>query len=318
MYRVVAKQNTLLKSFSTSTKAVSRIGFIGLGNMGASMASNLLKKFNNVSVYDINAESVNNLVAKGAKKATVKEIAQNCDAIVTMLPATKHVSGVLQGPDGIFANAKAGTIVIDCSTIDPNATMSLNAEARTKGIAMLDAPVSGGVTGAAAGTLTFMIGGLNTDLDVARPVFEAMGKNIVLCGGPGAGEITKLCNNLALAISMIGTSEALALGVKLGMDPAKLSSVMNTSTARCWSSDSYNPVPGVMPGVPSSRGYTGGFLSALMSKDLGLAMDAANNNKVSLPLGSGAHQLYNILCTHGYANKDFSSVYEYLTHNDTK
>ena len=287
-----------------------------IGNMGASMATNLLKNFKEVTVYDINADSVNALVAKGAKSAkTIKEIALNCDAIVTMLPATKHVSEVLLGTDGIFAHAKAGTIVIDSSTIDPQSSAALNEKARAKGIKMLDAPVSGGVTGAAAGTLTFMIGGTQADLDLAEPVFKAMGKNIVLCGGPGSGEVAKLCNNLSLAISMIGTSEALSLGKKLGMDPAKLSQIMNTSTARCWSSDSYNPCPGVMPNVPSSRGYAGGFGSALMLKDLGLAVDAAKAAGAPIPLGTQATSLYSTLCNTGYAQRDFSVVFEYLSNS---
>ena len=188
--------------------------------MGASMASNLLKNFKHVTVYDINPDSVNALVAKGAKSAkTIKEIALNCDAIVTMLPATKHVSEVLLSADGIFANAKPGTIVIDSSTIDPQSSKSFNEKAIAKGIKMLDAPVSGGVTGAAAGTLTFMIGGAQADLDLSESVFKAMGKNIVYCGGPGSGEVAKLCNNLSLAISMIGTSEALSLGKKGGSAP---------------------------------------------------------------------------------------------------
>ena len=293
-----------------------RFFHITIGNMGASMASNLLKNFKHVTVYDINPDSVNALVAKGAKSAkTIKEIALNCDAIVTMLPATKHVSEVLLSADGIFANAKPGTIVIDSSTIDPQSSKSFNEKAIAKGIKMLDAPVSGGVTGAAAGTLTFMIGGAQADLDLSESVFKAMGKNIVYCGGPGSGEVAKLCNNLSLAISMIGTSEALSLGKKLGMDPAKLSSIMNTSTARCWSSDSYNPCPGVMPNVPSSRGYSGGFGSSLMLKDLGLAVDAANSAGAAIPLGNHATELYTTLCNNGYAGKDFSSVFEYLSNS---
>lgn len=307
---------TSRKAFLSTARAsrnISNIGFIGLGNMGSSMATNLLKEFNSVTVYDLNADAVKELVGKGAKSAaSVKDIALSCDAIITMLPATKHVRGVLEGPDGIFENAKEGTIIVDSSTIDPTSTMELNEIAQSKGLKMLDAPVSGGVTGAAAGTLTFMIGGKQEDLDIAAPLFNAMGSNANLCGAAGAGETAKLCNNLALAIQMIGTSEALALGVKLGMDPKKLSSVMNTSTGRCWSSDSYNPCPGVMDGVPSSRGYTGGFFNALMLKDLGLALDAAKTSKIDLPLGNGAHNLYTTLCESGMADKDFSSVFQYL------
>ena len=213
----VRKLSVAHAHMSNNSRNISSVGVIGLGNMGASMASNLLKQFNNVTVFDLNTESVNNLVSQGAKSATtVKELATSCDAIVTMLPATKHVQGVLQDEDGVFNHAKAGTLLIDCSTIDPESSANLNKTASAKGLKMLDAPVSGGVTGAAAGTLTFMVGGSEEDLALAKPIFDAMGKNVVLCGAPGAGEITKLCNNLSLAISMIGTCEALALGSRLG------------------------------------------------------------------------------------------------------
>jgi 3-hydroxyisobutyrate dehydrogenase len=187
----------------------------------------------------------------------------------------KEVKECLLGKNnrnGILSIAKAGSLVIDCSTIDPDISVELNDIAKNKGIAMIDAPVSGGVNGADAGTLTFMVGGLDVNVEKARPLLEAMGKKIVHCGGPGTGGITKLCNNLALAIQMIGTAEALALGKKLGMDPKKLSEVMSTSTARCWSVDTYNPCPGVMENVPSSRNYEGGFSCSLMEKDIGLAI----------------------------------------------
>lgn len=231
---------------------------------------------------------------------------------------TKHVEATLLGPEGVFAHAARGTMIIDSSTIDPLASQALHKEAAAKCMYMLDAPVSGGVTGAAAGTLTFMVGGDEEALEKGRAVLQAMGKNIVHCGGPGAGGVTKLCNNLSLAISMIGTSEAMALGVRMGMDPKKLAGVMNTSTARCWSSDSYNPVPGLMPNVPASNGYKGGFGTALMEKDLTLAMDMASNIKARLPLGGQAHQLYGLLCESGYGGRDFSVIFEYLTQQQKK
>jgi len=297
-----------------SSSSNRKFGLAGLGNMGASMAANLLKANpGNVVVYDISKDSVSALVEKGASAASSPaDLARRCDVLITMVPATQHVSGLLRGPDGMFANAKKGSLFIDCSTIDPIASKELCAEAKKMGLNMIDAPVSGGVTGAAAGTLTFMVGGTAEDLDSARPALGAMGKNIVHCGPAGTGGVTKLANNLALAISMIGTAEAMTLGTKLGMDPKVLASVMNTSTARCWSSDSYNPVPGVMPNVPSSRDYSGGFGSALMEKDLTLAMDASKSVKARLPLGASAHQLYGLLCQHGFGGKDFSSVYEFL------
>jgi 3-hydroxyisobutyrate dehydrogenase len=239
----------------------SSVGLIGLGNMGAYMADNIHKIMPTKSMfYDI--EPANVAKIKGARGArSVSELAQSSDIIVTMLPNTKHVMTVCRGEDGIFKNAKAGSIFIDCSTIDPIASRELSEEAKACGIDMLDAPVSGGVLGAQQGTLTFMVGGLESTLQRAKPILQLMGKNIVYCGGAGNGEITKLCNNLSLAISMIGTSEAMALGVRLGMDPKTLAGVMNTSTARCWSSDTYNPCPNVMPNVPSSRGNTQYMLS---------------------------------------------------------
>eukprot|EP00605_Chrysophyceae_sp_TOSAG23-4_P001775 GSChrysophyteH1.ASY1.ANO1.1964.1 assembled CDS len=273
----------------------AKVGLVGLGNMGGSMASNLVKSAANpadVCVYDVMPANIERLVAEGATGCdSPADLAQRCDTIITMVPATAHVTSLLKGPDGIFANAKKGALIIDCSTIDPIASAQLASEAQDAGLQMIDAPVSGGVTGAAAGTLTFMI---------------------IHCGAAGAGGVTKLCNNLSLAISMIGTCEAMALGKRLGMDSSKLAEVMNTSTARCWSSDTYNPVPGVMEGVPASRDYEGGFGAALMEKDLTLAMNAAAEVKARLPLGAGAHQLYGLLCENDMGTRDFGVVYKYL------
>lgn len=287
--------------------------------MGASMAKNLLKNFDSVEVFDLSTDSVNALVAAGAKRAeSVKSLAANSNVIVTMVPATPHVIGLMRGPNGIFANAAKGTLLIDSSTIDPITSKELIAEAKNLGLSMLDAPVSGGVTGAAAGTLTFMVGGEVADVERASGVLQHMGKKVAHCGGAGSGGVAKLCNNLSLAIQMIGTSEALALGVRLGMDPKVLSGVLNTSTGRCWSSEVYNPVPGVVEGVPSGRGYTGGFGTALMEKDLVLANDAARSVKARLPLGAAAMQLYGLMSEHGYGQKDFSSVFEFITKSHGK
>lgn len=228
----------LNKKAYSSSRSMSSVGFIGLGNMGFSMAKNLLNnaevgKKVPIVVYDLNAEVVQKMVDMGAKKATtIPELAAQCSTIVTMLPATAHVKGTLTGPNGVFTHCKKGTLVIDSSTIDPLTSKDLIALAESTGNSMIDAPVSGGVTGAAAGTLTFMVGGDKEVLERARVYLSAMGKNIVHCGGPGAGGITKLCNNLALGIQMIGISEAMALGKRLGMDPSVLAGVMNTSTAR--------------------------------------------------------------------------------------
>lgn len=215
--RVFQRSSVLSTKMAMSTSANKGVGFIGLGNMGASMAKNLVANANvgqkmPVVVFDLNKDSVQKLVAAGAKSAnSVKELAQQCSVIITMLPATAHVRGTLTGPDGIFENCPKGSLIIDSSTIDPLASRELHKQAVAKGLEMIDAPVSGGVTGAAAGTLTFMVGGSEQALEKSRVYLSAMGKNIVHCGDSGAGGITKLCNNLALAIGMIGTSEAMAL-----------------------------------------------------------------------------------------------------------
>ena len=189
---------------------------------------------------------------------------------------------------------------------------STAAEAEKAGAVMVDAPVSGGVGGAEAGTLTFMVGGTDDAFERSKAVLEIMGANIVHCGGVGTGEVAKLCNNLVLGISMAGVCEAMNLGVQMGIDKKKLADIMNTSTARCWSSDTYNPCPGVMEGVPASRGYEGGFGSALMQKDLGLVMDAGKTMGAPLPMGASAHQLYSFMSAHGAGQKDFGALYEFL------
>jgi len=276
-----------------------RVGFIGLGMMGSRMARNVGQAGLPLMVYDTNknaGESIrkqvnsNNVVVA----SSIDEIATKNDVIITMVPASKEVKEILlnsnsNGKSGIINSAKSGSLIIDCSTIDPDVSVELNSIALSKGIAMIDAPVSGGVNGADAGTLTFMVGGSANDVERARPLLEIMGKKIVHCGGPGTGGITKLCNNLALAIQMIGTAEALALGSKLGMDPSKLSEVMSTSTARCWSVDTYNPCPGVMPNVPSSRNYEGGFSSSLMEKDINLAV---KGDQILLYNSHNSHNTY--------------------------
>lgn len=224
----------------------------------------------------------------------------------------RRVRGVQVYENGVFTTAKPGTLFIDCSTIDPTVTRKLAATATSKKFRMVDAPVSGGVIGAAAGTLTFMVGGEVADFEASMPLLQHMGKNIVHCGAAGTGQIAKLCNNLILGISMTAVSEAMNLGVKLGADAKTLAAIINTSSGRCWSSELYNPVPGVLPNTPASRGYTGGFGAALMAKDLGLALDAAKVAGVSLPTGASAHALYQILLSHGMGNKDFSAVYAFL------
>lgn len=286
------------------------IGFIGLGNMGAPMAHNLLKAGHQLSVFDLNAAAVESLVGAGALPVdSPTSIAQgNAELIITMLPAAAHVKSVYLGENGLIASSRAGVMLIDCSTIDPHSAREVAKAAAEHGNPMLDAPVSGGTGGAAAGTLTFMVGGSDADFDRAQPILAAMGKNIVHCGAAGNGQVAKVANNMLLGISMIGVAEAMALGVALGMDAKTLASVINTSSGRCWSSDTYNPFPGVLDNVPASRGYSGGFGSDLMLKDLGLATEAAKQVRQPVILGALAQQLYQSFSAQGHGNLDFSAI----------
>ncbi|MCQ2046038.1 3-hydroxyisobutyrate dehydrogenase [Stutzerimonas stutzeri] len=286
------------------------IGFIGLGNMGAPMAHNLLKAGHQLSVFDLNAAAVENLVGAGALPVdSPTAIAQgNAELIITMLPAAAHVKSVYLGENGLIARTRAGVMLIDCSTIDPHSAREVAKAAAEHGNPMLDAPVSGGTGGAAAGTLTFMVGGSDADFDRAQPILAAMGKNIVHCGAAGNGQVAKVANNMLLGISMIGVAEAMALGVALGMDAKTLAGVINTSSGRCWSSDTYNPFPGVLDNVPSSRGYSGGFGSDLMLKDLGLATEAAKQVRQPVVLGALAQQLYQSFSAQGHGGLDFSAI----------
>ncbi len=286
------------------------IGFIGLGNMGAPMAHNLLKAGHQLSVFDLNAAAVENLVGAGALPVdSPTAIAQgNAELIITMLPAAAHVKSVYLGENGLIASSRAGVMLIDCSTIDPHSAREVAKAAAEHGNPMLDAPVSGGTGGAAAGTLTFMVGGSDADFDRAQPILAAMGKNIVHCGAAGNGQVAKVANNMLLGISMIGVAEAMALGVALGMDAKTLAGVINTSSGRCWSSDTYNPFPGVLDNVPASRGYSGGFGSDLMLKDLGLATEAAKQVRQPVILGALAQQLYQSFSAQGHGGLDFSAI----------
>jgi len=286
------------------------IGFIGLGNMGAPMAHNLLKAGHQLSVFDLNAAAVENLVGAGALPVdSPTAIAQgNAELIITMLPAAAHVKSVYLGENGLIAHSRAGVMLIDCSTIDPHSAREVAKAAAEHGNPMLDAPVSGGTGGAVAGTLTFMVGGSDADFDHAQPILAAMGKNIVHCGAAGNGQVAKVANNMLLGISMIGVAEAMALGVALGMDAKTLAGVINTSSGRCWSSDTYNPFPGVLDNVPASRGYSGGFGSDLMLKDLGLATEAAKQVRQPVILGALAQQLYQSFSAQGHGGLDFSAI----------
>jgi 3-hydroxyisobutyrate dehydrogenase len=286
------------------------IGFLGLGNMGGPMARNLLKAGHQVSVFDLSAAAVSALVEAGAQEATSPAaIARSgVDAVITMLPAAAHVRQVYTGEDGLLANLPAGVLLIDSSTIDPMTARDVAAAAAKNGNPMVDAPVSGGTVGAAAGTLTFMVGGSAEHFERAKPILGAMGKNIVHCGDAGNGQVAKVANNMLLGISMIGVAEAMALGVSLGMDAKVLAGIINTSSGRCWASEVNNPFPGVLENAPASRGYSGGFGTDLMLKDLGLASEAAKQVRQPVILGALAQQLYQAFSLQGNGGLDFSSI----------
>jgi len=288
---------------------MATITFIGLGNMGGPMASNLVKAGHNVTVFDLSKEAVQALVSEGAKTAdTAHEAAQGAECVITMLPAGQHVEAVYLGDDGLLAKLPEGTLVIDSSTIAPETARGVADEAKARNIPFLDAPVSGGVGGAKAGILTFICGGADDTFAKAKPILEAMGKNIFHAGPHGSGQVAKICNNMLLAILMAGTSEALALGVKNGLDPAVLSEIMKQSSGGNWALNVYNPWPGVMENAPASRNYEGGFLVNLMTKDLGLAFDNAVKNQASIPMGSLARNLFSIHAGQGNGTLDFSSI----------
>jgi 3-hydroxyisobutyrate dehydrogenase len=286
-----------------------KIGFIGLGHMGNPMCRNLLKHGHKLKVYDVVADLVRKLEKEGCEAASSPaECARGVEVVITMLPSSPHVRTVYLGEYGVLKGAARGTPLIDSSTIDPLTAREVAMDAKAKSCPMVDAPVSGGVGGAEAGTLTFMVGGDAKDFEAAKPVLQAMGKNIVHCGGIGNGQVAKICNNMMLAVEMIATSEGMTLAAKLGMDPKVFAAIVNTSSGRCWSSDTYNPFPGVLEGVPSSRGYTGGFGSELMLKDLTLVTDAAKAAKHPVMLGALAQQIYQKHTNDGNGAKDFSSV----------
>ncbi|GAA0773071.1 3-hydroxyisobutyrate dehydrogenase [Castellaniella ginsengisoli] len=287
----------------------STIGFIGLGHMGGPMAQNLLKAGHRLQVFDLVPEAIQPLVQAGAAAAaSAAEAAKGADLVITMLPASRHVEGLYLGSEGLLTSIAEGTLVLECSTIAPESARKVSAAASRRGIRMLDAPVSGGTGGAVAGTLTFIVGGSAADLESARPYLEAMGKNIFHAGGAGAGQVAKICNNMLLGILMAGTSEALALGVANGLDPKTLSDIIAKSSGRNWATELYNPWPGVMENVPSSKDYAGGFGVDLMLKDLGLAAEASMHARATTPLGELARNLYALHSTQGHGKLDFSSI----------
>jgi 3-hydroxyisobutyrate dehydrogenase len=287
---------------------MNKIGFIGLGNMGGPMASNLVASGLSVTGYDLNEEA--NLLAKdnGIQiSSNIESLIEDIDVLITMLPASEHVEKVYLG-ENLLDKLDKSILIIDCSTIAPEISVKVASAAKEKGLEMIDAPVSGGVAGAHAGTLTFITGGSPKSIELATPVLKKMGNQVLHAGNNGSGQIAKICNNMLLAVHMCGTAEAIALGVKNGLDPSVISKIMQSSSGNNWSLEKYNPFPGIMPNAPSSNEYKGGFLNKLMLKDLGLAAQISKNSDAETPMGDKARELYEELSELGLGELDFSSI----------
>ncbi len=284
-----------------------KIAFIGLGNMGGGMAANLAKAGHEVRAFDLSEEALARAVEAGCTRAaSAAEAVTGAEAVVTMLPAGKHVASVYESD--VFPNAAPGTLLLDCSTIDV-ATARANIEAATaKGLVAVDAPVSGGIAAANAGTLTFMVGGTDAGFARAEPILAKMGKAVIHAGDAGAGQGAKICNNMLLGASMVATCETLALAQKLGLDPQKFFDIASVSSGQCWSLTSYAPLPGVGPTTPADNDYKGGFAAALMLKDLRLAMEAAASVDADVPMGMKARELYEAFVEADKDGRDFSAI----------
>ncbi|HEV7456343.1 MAG TPA: 3-hydroxyisobutyrate dehydrogenase [Roseococcus sp.] len=287
---------------------MARIGFVGLGNMGLPMARNLVRAGHEVAGYDLSAAAMDAAAEAGITRAqSAADAARGAQFVITMLPAGTHVREAWLGAGGMAEAADPEAVLLDCSTIDVGTAREV-----ATGRPMLDAPVSGGTMGAENGTLTFMVGGEAGAFARAKPILEAMGRTIVHCGAAGAGQAAKLCNNMLLAISMIGTCEAFTLAEKLGLSHEALFEVASKSSGQCWSLTTYCPVPGPVPGSPANRGYAPGFATALMLKDLGLSQQAAGAVGAATPLGAAALTLYERFAADGGALRDFSGIIEML------
>lgn len=293
---------------------MAHIAFIGLGNMGGPMARNLLKAGHTVVGFDLAAAARDDLADAGGRiSSSAGDAVVDADVVITMLPAGQHVRKVYMDETGVLTCARSGTLFIDCSTIDVDSARAVSKAASEQGFDIVDAPVSGGTGGAAAGTLTFMVGGSETAFQRAEPILRSMGKTIVHTGGPGTGQAAKICNNMVLGISMIAVAEAFALADKLGLDHQKLFDVSSTSSGQCWSLTSYCPVPGPVPSSPANRDYQPGFAANLMLKDLKLAQQAAAAAGAATPLGGQAAALYQLMAGQGHGELDFSAIYTLLS-----
>ena len=282
------------------------IAFIGLGNMGSGMAANLVGAGHDVRAFDLSDAALAKAVEAGASEAaSVADAVSGAGAVITMLPAGQHVRAVYAD---VFASAAPGTLMIDCSTVDVDSARAVIAEATERGFAMIDAPVSGGVAGAAQGTLTFMCGGTEDAFERARPLLDVMGKNVFHAGDAGNGQVAKICNNMLLGIHMIGTCEAFNLAARLGLDAQTFFDISSTASGQNWSMTSYCPAPGPVESAPSNRDYQPGFAAAMMLKDLRLAKDAATTARAATPMGAQAEALYALMEAAGKGGLDFSGV----------
>ena len=286
---------------------MARVAFIGLGNMGGGMAANLVKAGHEVVAFDLAEPAIERAKGNGCEIATsAEEAVRGVDAVVTMLPAGKHVAGVYR--DSVLGKAPASALLMDCSTIDVATAKQVEGEAKASGYTMVDAPVSGGIAAADAGTLTFMVGGSNDGFAKAQPFLDKMGKAVIHAGGPGAGQAAKIVNNMLLGVTMAGTCEAFVLAQKLGLDPQVFFDISSKASGQSWSMTSYCPVPGVGPETPADRNYDGGFAAALMLKDLKLAMEAAKEAGAYTAMGGEAEELYQRFVARGGGGKDFSAL----------
>ncbi len=286
---------------------MARVAFIGLGNMGGGMAANLAKAGHDVRAFDLVEDALQRAESRGClRAASAEEAVKDAEAVITMLPAGKHVRAVYE--TSVIGTAPASAILIDCSTIDVVTAREEIEKARAAGYAMVDAPVSGGIAAAEAGSLTFMVGGTGEAFDRARPFLETMGKAVIHAGVPGSGQAAKICNNMLLGASMVATCETFVMAKKLGLDLQTFFDISSKASGQCWSMTSYCPVPGVGPETPADRDYEGGFAAALMLKDLRLAMEAAQSVDAYTPMGAHAEELYTRFADRGGAGKDFSAI----------
>jgi len=291
---------------------MARIAFIGLGNMGGGMAANLAKGGHDVRAFDLSEDALRRAVASGCKaEASAAVAVAEAEFVITMLPAGKHVKGVYESE--VFGTAPASALLIDCSTIDVATAKAVAATGSGKGYNMLDAPVSAGIAGAAAGTLTFMVGGSAEHFSRAQPILALMGKNVIHAGASGAGQAAKICNNMLLGASMIATCETFAMAQKLGLDLQTFYDIASTASGQSWSMTTYCPVPGVGPKTPADNDYQGGFAAGLMLKDLKLAVQAAQDVDAAVPMGAAAEALYQVYANSGNAGRDFSGIIQMLS-----